>query len=215
MAIPVTQELICKSVLSPENSDILLDTRMLLTPQEMEMDPDSFSYEDDDVILIWGRHQTTRKLADLALRARGGGVEEQAILDYYRHQLDLFSNMCLDRQYLAINRLSEHLGIDLILKYNFHRSWLIIYGPTFYDYLLVQIDGGRSVALRVACFLLSIVVAHARRPRSAGARHARQICPAVVRDTETTFYRRLRQQIARARKQRGRSPEIQFHHDVC
>ena len=117
MAIPVTQELICKSVLSPENADILLDTRMLLSPQEMEMDPDSFNYEDDDVILIWGRHQTTRKLADLALRARGGGVEEQAILDYYRHQLDLFSNMCLDRQYLAINRLSEHLGIDLILKY--------------------------------------------------------------------------------------------------
>lgn len=35
---------------------ITLD-RMLLTPQEMEMDPDSFSYEDDDVILIWGRHQ--------------------------------------------------------------------------------------------------------------------------------------------------------------
>lgn len=30
---------------------------MLLTPQEMEMDPDSLNYEDDDVILIWGRHQ--------------------------------------------------------------------------------------------------------------------------------------------------------------
>ncbi|EFX63708.1 hypothetical protein DAPPUDRAFT_267889, partial [Daphnia pulex] len=73
----------------------------------MEMDPDSLNYEDDDVILIWGRHQTTRKLADLSLRAQGGAEEKQAILDYYRHQLDLFSNMCLDRKYLAINRLSE------------------------------------------------------------------------------------------------------------
>jgi hypothetical protein len=86
---------------------------MLLTPQEMEMDPDSFNYEDDDIFLIWGRHQTTRKLADLALRARGGGVEEQAILDYYKYQLDLFSNIGMDRQYLAINRLWKHLGIDL------------------------------------------------------------------------------------------------------
>jgi hypothetical protein len=52
-------------------------------------------------------------LADLALRARGGGVEEQAILDYYKYQLDLFSNIGMDRQYLAINRLWKHLGIDL------------------------------------------------------------------------------------------------------
>ena len=33
---------------------------MLLTPQEMDLDPDSSNYEDDDVILIWGRHQVCK-----------------------------------------------------------------------------------------------------------------------------------------------------------
>lgn len=57
---------------------------MLLTPQEWSgVDPDSMMYDDDGIILIWGRSQTTRKLADLAQWAEGGGKEEEAILDYY------------------------------------------------------------------------------------------------------------------------------------
>ena len=70
----------------------------------------------EEVALSWENSGAPRPLREIAARAKSGHDDEAALLEYYRHQLNLFSNMCLDRQYLAINNLSNHLDIALILK---------------------------------------------------------------------------------------------------
>ena len=70
------------------------------------------------VVLSWSINKVDEEkpLSEIAQRSTNGSSEDYSIIDYYRHQLNLFSNMCLDRQYLAINNLSCNLDIDLILR---------------------------------------------------------------------------------------------------
>ncbi|XP_058054159.1 inositol 1,4,5-trisphosphate receptor [Anopheles bellator] len=150
-AIAVTQELICKSVLSSKNADILIETFL----REVDDDPlgylselergnreftelrevdetgpsspvgaegaaDGAKRKDDkkrhEVVLMWTNRTLSKSMSRLAQGLKIGRTNDIAILDYYRHQLNLFSNMCLNRQYLALNNLSPHLDIDLILR---------------------------------------------------------------------------------------------------
>ncbi|XP_018401149.1 PREDICTED: inositol 1,4,5-trisphosphate receptor [Cyphomyrmex costatus] len=123
-AIAVTQELICKSVLSEKNKDILIGTKMVKTQVEVEdidekqenAEPKITVIEEFEVVLEWNSGAKSMSLSELSRGAKMGTAQDAAILDYYRHQLNLFSNMCLNRQYLALNNLSLHLDIDLILK---------------------------------------------------------------------------------------------------
>lgn len=121
-AIAVTQELICKSVLCAKNSDILVETRLVKTKYQDETkllsveEFKTYSVE-DEVMLFWNEKKKACLLTELAAEAKADSSSSSAaVLDYYRHQLDLFSNMCLNRQYLALNSLSTHMHIDLILR---------------------------------------------------------------------------------------------------
>lgn len=87
----------------------------------MDEDLDDEASVEEEILLTWddcaaGTSVPPKSLAMIANRAKSGSGEDISLLDYYRHQLDLFSNMCLDRQYLAINKLSDTLSIDLILN---------------------------------------------------------------------------------------------------
>uniref|UniRef100_T1HK15 Inositol 1,4,5-trisphosphate receptor n=1 Tax=Rhodnius prolixus TaxID=13249 RepID=T1HK15_RHOPR len=134
-AIAITQELICKSVLSSKNSDILIETRFvqilllrlnsgldlsritMLKQSAEEETANNATLENAEVTLLtWDNRQKSSSLIELSQAGRMGDQVSLALLDYYRHQLNLFSNMCLNRQYLALNNLSSHLDIDLILK---------------------------------------------------------------------------------------------------
>jgi inositol 1,4,5-triphosphate receptor type 1 len=183
-AIAVTQELICKSVLSAKNADILIETKLVTiktppkspekqepsiesrqlvnineeeeaewqnlnaTTEEKQNEENAETEEEikkiiqQEVHLAWNG-QPSRSMSDLTRNLKSSYAqnlatsvasrlltltnqqpivsprydENSGILEYYRHQLNLFSNMCLNRQYLAMNSLSPHLGIDLILKY--------------------------------------------------------------------------------------------------
>ncbi|XP_072438759.1 inositol 1,4,5-trisphosphate-gated calcium channel ITPR1 isoform X1 [Chiloscyllium punctatum] len=122
-AIPVTQELICKAVLNPANGDILIETKLVLSRVEFEVENGGESRlevgEDEEVWLFWNdscKELRSKSIRELAQDAKEGQKEDQEVLSYYRYQLNLFARMCLDRQYLAINAVSGQLDVDLILR---------------------------------------------------------------------------------------------------
>uniref|UniRef100_A0A665X0A9 Inositol 1,4,5-trisphosphate receptor n=1 Tax=Echeneis naucrates TaxID=173247 RepID=A0A665X0A9_ECHNA len=108
-SIPVTQELICNAVLDPTNADILIETNLSC----------SFAEDEEEVWLFWKdncKEIRSKSIRELAQDAKEGQKEDQEVVSYYRCQLNLFARMCLDRQYLAINKISGQLDVDLILR---------------------------------------------------------------------------------------------------
>ncbi|KAK2507097.1 hypothetical protein MC885_000724 [Smutsia gigantea] len=114
----VSLELICKCVLDPKNSDILIQTE-LRPVKEMAQSHEylSIEYSEEEVWLTWtdkNNEHHEKSVRQLAQEARAGNAHDENVLSYYRYQLKLFARMCLDRQYLAIGEISQQLGVDLI-----------------------------------------------------------------------------------------------------
>uniref|UniRef100_A0A7N6BQK3 Inositol 1,4,5-trisphosphate receptor n=1 Tax=Anabas testudineus TaxID=64144 RepID=A0A7N6BQK3_ANATE len=116
-SIPVTQELICNAVLDPTNADILIETK--LVDATANGDNPVEAEDEEEVWLFWKdncKEIRSKSIRELALDAKEGQKEDQEVVSYYRCQLNLFARMCLDRQYLAINKISGQLDVDLILR---------------------------------------------------------------------------------------------------
>lgn len=114
IAMPDTQELICSVLFNlnevEENTclDILIETELDHDENRVYL---SFKgngpfFCDDEV----------RELSELVSKAQEMDERSIRFLDYYRHQLELYANLCLDRQYLAINFIQQQLSLELILK---------------------------------------------------------------------------------------------------
>uniref|UniRef100_A0A8D0ECK9 Inositol 1,4,5-trisphosphate receptor n=1 Tax=Salvator merianae TaxID=96440 RepID=A0A8D0ECK9_SALMN len=118
VAIPVTQELICKCVLDPKNTDILIQTE-LRPVKEMSQTHEylSIEFSEEEVWLTWSDRNNDhheKSIRQLAQEARAGNAHDENVLSYYRYQLKLFARMCMDRQYLAIKEIAKQLGVELI-----------------------------------------------------------------------------------------------------
>ncbi|XP_060723269.1 inositol 1,4,5-trisphosphate receptor type 1 isoform X2 [Tachysurus vachellii] len=123
-SIPVTQELICTAVLDQANSDILIETKLVLSRFEVAgvvlgESAEEEEEDEEEVWLFWKDSSCevkSKSIRELAQDAKEGHTEDQEVISYYRYQLNLFARMCLDRQYLAINKISAQLDVDLILR---------------------------------------------------------------------------------------------------
>ncbi|MBN3317525.1 ITPR2 protein, partial [Atractosteus spatula] len=119
-AIPVTQELICKFMLSSSNADILIQTKLMPTTDNvLEQSVMQDDVDDEEVWLYWidsHKEPHGKSIRHMAQDAKENNKTDKDNIQYYRYQLNLFAKMCLDRQYLAIDQISCQLPVDLILR---------------------------------------------------------------------------------------------------
>ena len=76
------------------------------------------SVENGEILLHWTEMGVAHSKPQMQLAdgAGAGNNEDSKNLDYFTAQLQLFCNMCFNRQYLAILKIKEMLPIDTVLQ---------------------------------------------------------------------------------------------------
>jgi inositol 1,4,5-triphosphate receptor type 1 len=102
MAIQRVQAMVCEVVLKDSNADVLM----------------TLSVENGEIALHWTEMGVAHSKSQMQLAdgAKAGNGDDTKNLDYFTAQLQLFCNMCFNRQYLAILKIKEMLPIDVVLQ---------------------------------------------------------------------------------------------------
>lgn len=117
-ALPRTQEMIFSSITKKNNSSILLSIKNI-HDKEVEEKSDTDS-DVESIIVEWKRMeciQNKKSFKDLLTGHANHRREETAILKYLNHQIELCSNMCVDRQSDAINYFSQKISFDDLITF--------------------------------------------------------------------------------------------------
>lgn len=114
-AIARTQEMICRAVLD-RRPDILIEASLVNVP----VDESHHTITSQFRFLRPKKHvilELNNEQMDIESLVAQTPIDEGArdFLTYYRYQLNLFSRMCCDRQYLAIDYLTPKLSAEMIL----------------------------------------------------------------------------------------------------
>ena len=102
------QEMICKSLFLDNNHDFLIKLKY-----DSKSEGSSVA---NHLNISWNQGKSGIRLFEVSKLMKEGDDESKRIVNFFIHQLDLYANMCRDRQYIAIEKLTDEFPMDILLS---------------------------------------------------------------------------------------------------